>query len=66
MCFPLGAACAWENLQVLPPGEPWQRRVLLKGSAITLEQWQARRMLRRGRCHFCCRWEHGHHQPRLV
>ncbi|KAL4437091.1 hypothetical protein ABPG75_004230 [Micractinium tetrahymenae] len=39
----------------LPAGEPWQCRVLLKGSAVTLEQWEARRMLRPGRCHFCCK-----------
>lgn len=42
-------------MQALPAGELWQRHVLLARSAITLEQWQARCMLRRGRCHFCCK-----------
>lgn len=41
-------------VQALGAGEPWQRRVLLSGSSITLEQWLGRRMLRRGRCLFCC------------
>ena len=44
-------------LQGLPPGEPWQRHVLLAGSSITIEQWLGRRMLRPGRCHFCCNAE---------
>lgn len=41
-------------MQGLPPGEPWQRHVLLSRSSITVEQWLGRRMLRHGRCHFCC------------
>jgi hypothetical protein len=50
------------SAQALPPGEPWQRHVLLKAptwdglSGATLEGWLARRVLRHGRCHFCCRW----------
>ena len=43
--------------QGLAPGEPWQRHVLLAGSSIPVEQWLARRMLRHGRCHFCCNAE---------
>lgn len=48
----------------MPAGEPWQRGVLLKAlspaggqfraTGVTLERWQQRRMLRAGRCHFCC------------
>jgi hypothetical protein len=41
-------------LHGLKQGEPWQQRVLLRGSPITLEQWLQRRMLRPARCHFCC------------
>lgn len=42
-------------LQALPEGEPWQRHVVLNGGDVTVEQWLSRRMLRQGRCHFCCR-----------
>jgi hypothetical protein len=50
-------------LQVLSEGQPWQRRVCLKApcpdgdclSGITVESWLARRMLRPGLCHFCCK-----------
>ena len=45
--------------QVIPDGQPWQRHVLLRGGGITVERYLSRRMLRPGRCHFCCRCRAG-------
>ncbi|PSC70602.1 hypothetical protein C2E20_5946, partial [Micractinium conductrix] len=44
-----------EAMEVIPDGQPWQRHVLLRGGGITVERYLSRRMLRPGRCHFCCR-----------